>query len=162
MKKTTFIIISLVFLMTAVSVSAGFDQFGYNRDARVFVGTCHSWHQGKFSSTDEQATAYCGIYDNDKLVMKWNAEWDRGNAENWVNPPYDAYLNNEWNGKVSGGSGETEIVKIKWVGACGSDGTPPADGGYCIWGQFEVLMDHYTGRDSLWLAHSTPNGYGAN
>src|SRR3989344_1161030 len=90
----------LLTLPTFAFQAGGFAQYGYNLKARNFVGTCHSWYIGKFGGTDAQATAYCGAYDNDKLVMKWNAEWDRGNAENWVNPPYDAYLNNEWNGKV--------------------------------------------------------------
>lgn len=138
--------------------AGGFDEFGYNDTARVFVGTGSSWCQARGADAD-----CLGIYSPDKLVMKWNAEWDRGNAEGWTDPDgYDAYLNNEWNGKIPGGSGGTEIVKIKWVGACGADLTPTSDGGYCIWGQFEVLMDHYTGRDGAWLAHALPTGYGAN
>lgn len=243
---------------------AGFDEFRYNDTARIFNGTGADWCLARGDSAD-----CLGIYSADKLVMKWNSEWDRGNAEGWTDPNgYDAYLNNVWNGKVPGGSGETEIFKCKWVGAGSWDfagtyginvkylgvdypetlvltqdganitgvsldtvpfasashfevtggsvsgdtinivavnggltinmtGTIAPDGsmsgtwadvspgtrtgewsttsgtavfnngplwsegGYRIWGQFEALMDHYTGRDSLWLAHAIPNGYGA-
>lgn len=80
-----------IFGLTAVSVFAaqpagkGFDQYGYNDTARLFNGTGASWSLAKGLPAD-----YLGIYANDKLVMKWNAEWDRGNAENWANPPYNA------------------------------------------------------------------------
>jgi len=93
--------------------------------------------------------------------MKWNAEWDRGNAEKWKNPPYAAWENNEWNGQVPGGSGETWHYNIQWVGSCGRDGTPLPDGGYCIWGQFEVILSHGTvANQHFWDAHATPTGYG--
>jgi hypothetical protein len=84
---------------------------------------------------------YLGIYAHDKLVMKWNAEWDRGNAEVWANPPYKAWENNEWNGKVEDGSGSVWYYKIVWIGGTGADGTLLPNGGYRIWGQFEVMMD---------------------
>jgi hypothetical protein len=100
-------------------------------------------------------------YANDKLVMKWNAEWDRGNDESWSNPPYDAWENNEWNGAIPGGSGEVWHYKIKWVEPCGAYGEPTPDGGYCIWGQFEVLMDQGTADgEHIWYTKAIPNGYG--
>jgi len=35
------------------------------------------------------------------------------------------------------------------------------DGGYPIWGEFEVIMDHGTGADGhMWFAHAVPNGLG--
>ncbi|HLA89027.1 MAG TPA: hypothetical protein VJL28_01195 [Gemmatimonadaceae bacterium] len=140
-------------------VSTGFDQYGYNRCARLFNGTGSSW------CVQRNAPADCvGIYSPDKLVMKWNEEWDRGNAENWTQPPYGAWEDNEWNGKKAGGSGAVWHYKIKWVGACGADGTPLADGGYCIWGQFDVLMDQghdpAFGPGHIWFARANPNGYG--
>ena len=136
--------------------AGGFDEFGYNRTARNFVGTGSSWCLARGADAD-----CLGIYSPDKLEMKWNAEWDRGNDENWAYPPYNAWENNEWNGKVNGGSGEVWHYKIKWIGACGADGTPLADGGYCLWGQFEVLMDQGTANgEHIWLTKATPNGYG--
>ena len=148
-------------LANGSDVPTGFDQYGYNRCAHQFVGTGSSW------CLEHGYSANClGIYSPDRLVMKWNEEWDRGNAEDWLNPPYDAWENNNWNGKCDGCSGDVWHYKIKWVEPCGADGTPTGDGGYCIWGQFEVLMDQ--GKDPsygpghIWFAKAIPNGYGTN
>lgn len=161
MKKIIFAL--LISVMMAVSASiviaanGGFDQFGYNRQARIFVGPASGWCLERGSPAD-----CLGIYSNDRLVMKWNAEWDRGNAEGWLNPPYAAWENNEWNGVVPGGSGETWHYNIQWVGSCGADGTPLPDGGYCIWGQFEVILSHGTiANEHFWDAHAIPTGYGS-
>lgn len=139
----------------------GFDEFGYNRNARIFNGTAMGWCMGKFGN-EEFCEGYLGDTVNDHLVMKWNAEWDRGNEEGWSNPPYNAWENNEWNGKFPGGSGSVWHYKIVWVGPCGADLTPLDNGGYCIWGQFEVIMDQGT-SDGVheWFAHAIPNGYGS-
>jgi len=160
MKKTIMALFSiLVLALSAVVVFAakgGFDDFGYNRQARIFNGLASGW------CLQRGAPADCmGIYSNDRLVMKWNAEWDRGNAEKWKNPPYAAWENNEWNGQVPGGSGETWHYNIQWVGSCGRDGTPLPDGGYCIWGQFEVILSHGTvANQHFWDTHAYPAGYG--
>ena len=143
------------------SVNAGFDQYGYNDTARLFNGTGSSWCLAK------SLPANClGIYSPDKLVMKWNAEWDRGNAEGWTDPNgYDAWENNEWNGMVKGGSGAVWHYKIVWVGDYTADSSLIPEGGYGIWGQFAVIMDQ--GKDPsfgpghFWFAHSSPNGYGS-
>lgn len=158
-------ILALAALVAALSTLAltgtafaagGFDQYGYNDTARIFNGTGSSW-----CLAGGQAANCMGTYSNDKLLMKWNAEWDRGNDENWSNPPYAAWTDNEWNGKKDG-SGSVWHYKIKWVGPCGADGTPLPDGGYCIWGQFEVLMDQGTDAGThYWFAKATPNGYGS-
>ncbi len=142
------------------TAGGSFDQYGYNDTARIFNGTGESWALAKGLPAD-----YMGAYSKDKLIMKWNAEWDRGNSESWSKPPYDAWENNEWNGKVDGGSGAIWHYKIKWISSsCGDDGTKLPDGGYCIWDQFEVIMDQGVdpsmGPGHLWLAKATPNGYG--
>ena len=76
----------------------------------------------------------------------------------------DAWTDNEWNG-MSGGSGAVWHYKIVWVDLCGADYTPLANGGYCIWGQFEVLMDQgidpFYGPGHWWFANANPAGYGA-
>jgi len=95
--------------------------------------------------------------------MKWNAEWDRDNNEGWSKPPYDAWENNEWNGMVPRGSGEIWHYKIIWVGSEGSQYW--REGGYPIWGQFEVIMSHgVAGGEHIWetLGHAIPTGYGQN
>jgi hypothetical protein len=139
----------------------GFDQFGYNNVARIFSGTGTSWALSKGLAGD-----LLGIYSPDKLVMKWNAEWDRGDADHWTKPPYSAWTDNEWNGKaVANGSGQIWHYKIVWVGNCGADYAPLSNGGYCIWGQFEVIMDQgmdpNVGPGHLFLALAKPAGYGA-
>lgn len=157
----------LIIFAVPVLAKGGFDEFGYNRTARNFVGTCKSWHMGKFGSTAEQAEAYCGIYSNDKLVMKWNAEWDRGNDEGWTDPDgYDAWLNNEWNGMGPGGSDETWHYMIAWDSGCASDGIPSSEAlkgtAYCIWGPFAMLQSHGTaGGEHIWDVLLGPAGYGA-
>lgn len=137
---------------------------GYNLKARVFVGTCQQWCEQKFfDGQSADCTGYCGAdYVNDKLVMKWNAEWDRGNAENWANPPYNAWENNEWNGMCDSCSGEVWHYKIVWVGTELESSPYWREGGYPIWGQFEVIMDQgTTSGEHMWFAHGLPTGYGA-
>ncbi len=142
-------------------VDAGFNQYGYNYTARIFNGTGETWALAKGLPAD-----YLGLYAQDKLVMKWNAEWDRGNKENWANPPYGAWTDNEWNGKgVANGSGQVWHYKIVWNPPCGADLTPLSGGGYCIWGQFRVVMnqgqDPNSGPGHLWFSKASPAGYGA-
>ena len=135
----------------------GFDELGYNRRARIFNGPA----DGVDGTLD--GTAYGDpTYGKDHLKMKWNAEWDRGNAEGWNDPNgYRAWIDNQWNGQVPGGSGEVWHYKIRWIGACGATGTPTGDGGYCIWGQFEVLLSHGTvDNEHFWDAHAVPAGFG--
>ncbi len=134
----------------------GFDQYGYNYNARIFQGKA----DGVDRILDEKVWGDT-TYANDHLVMKWSKGWDeaRFNGKPWST---DAWENNEWNGKVSGGSGEVWHYKIVWIGNCGADGTQLPDGGYCIWGQFETIFDQGTSAESIhsWLTHVKPNGYG--
>ncbi|MFA5837735.1 MAG: hypothetical protein WC837_12355 [Bellilinea sp.] len=180
-KKITFVLLVLVLLLTTTTVAFadkptgfdeagnvtgsaadnGFDEFGYNRTARIFSGTGWSWCMEKVGSAT-WCENYLGSYANDKIVMKWNAEWDRGNAENWAHPPYNAEENNIWNGHGEGGSGENWLYKIVWVGPCGTDGTPLDSGGYCLWGQFAVILSQGTaGGEHIWETLAKPAGYGA-
>lgn len=136
----------------------GFDEYGYNRTARIFNGAA----DGVDKVLDG---AYWGNtdYANDKLLMKWTADWDRGNAEGWSDPAGypGAWISNEWNGKVKGGSRETWHYKIQWLGPCGADGTPLPDGGYCVWGLFEVILSHGTvANQHFWDAHARSSGFG--
>ena len=144
-------------LVTAANENKGFDKFGYNYQARVFVGAADGVDRILDGKVWGDPT-----YANDRLVMKWSKGWDdaRFHGAPWT---ADAWENNEWNGMVPGGSGEVWHYKIKWVGICGAYGTPLPDGGYCIWGQFEVLMDQGTGANGhQWYTHAIPTGYGGN
>lgn len=134
----------------------GFDELGYNRSARIFESAADG-----VDGTLDGKVYNLALYANDHLKMKWNAEWDRGNAEGWNNGPYTAWLDNNWNGQVPNGSGEVWQYRIKWIGSCGPDGTALSDGGYCIWGQFEVLLSHGTvDNEHFWDAHAIPAGFG--
>lgn len=154
-----------VVMFAAMTIPAfaagGFDANGYNNTARLFNGTLLQWCTAK-SIDPLSCPAYGFGSNNDRIVMKWNAEWDRGNAEDWINPPYNAWTNNEWNGK-NGGSGVVWHYKIVWVGDYIADPTLISDGAYGIWGQFAVIMDQ--GVDPIaghtWFAHGSPAGYGA-
>jgi hypothetical protein len=147
--------------------AGGFDQFGYNDKARIFNGTGSSWCQGKLGWDESVCDSYMSPYGKDKLIMKWTEDWDRGNSEGWSNPPYDkAWTDNEWNGKgVKDGSGAVWHYKIVWVGPELEDSPYWREGGYPIWGQFEVVMDQgqdpNIGPGHTWFAKATPNGYGS-
>lgn len=142
----------------------GFSDSGYNEQANIFNGTGWSWCMDKVANA-AWCAAYLGPYANDNLIMKWNDEWNRGNGENWSNPPYKAWNSNEWNGMVAGGSGSVWHYKTVWVGPCGANYTPLANGGYCLWGQFETVMDQGIdpsyGPGHFWFSLANPAGYGA-
>jgi hypothetical protein len=160
MKKILSSFFALVlFAVAGVALAAGgFNQFGYNYDARIFVGNADGIDKVLDGKVWGDTT-----YANDKLVMKWNSEWDRGNAEKWKNPPYDAWEDNEWNGRAKGGSGEVWHYKIVWVGPLLANSPYWRAGGYPIWGQFEVVMDQGSNDSGhTWYAKAIPNGYGAN
>jgi hypothetical protein len=161
MKKELILgVIAVSLLATVGTVFAkpadvGFDQFGYNYQARVFVGPADGVDRLLDGKVWGDPT-----YANDLLVMKWSKGWDdaRFNGAPW-GP--DAWEDNEWNGAVPGGSGEVWHYKIIWVG---TDLASPywREGGYAIWGEFEVLMDQGPSNGiHTWLAHGTPTGYGA-
>ena len=165
MKRRIFLAIFAAIVVLAVPATAalaggGFDQYGYNYQANIFVGDADGVDRVLDGAVWGDAT-----YANDHLVMKWSDAWDdaRFNGAPW-SP--DAWENNEWNGAAPGGSGEVWHYKIVWVGACGANGTPLPDGSYCIWGQFAVIMDQgiTTAADveHVWLTHANPAGYGGN
>jgi hypothetical protein len=139
--------------------TGGFDQYGYNNTARVFVGSADGVDRILDGKVWGDPT-----YANDHLVMKWNAQWDACNAagNNSVAACLGAWTDNEWNGNVTGGSRTTEHYKIIWVGSEGTSSKYWLAGGYLVWGSYEVIMDQGTFNGShSWFAHATPNGYGA-
>jgi hypothetical protein len=139
--------------------TTGFDQSGYNTNARIFNGTYGQWCMDKIGDEDYCRAVY-GTWWNDKLIMKWNAEWDRGNAENWTDSPYNARLSNISNGQGPGGSGDSSLLKMVWVGTC-TDGEVLDTGGTCIWGQFAVIMQKASVDGKLFrVAQAQPSGYG--
>lgn len=140
----------------ACAFPKGFNEFGYNYCARIFNGLADGLDKNLDGKIDGNPT-----YANDHLVMKWNAAWDACNAAPTLENCTGAWTDNEWNGKVQGGSGEVWHYKMVWVGPCGAYGTPIADGGYCIWGDYEVIFSQGTvANQHFWDAHAKPAGYG--
>ncbi len=137
--------------------NGGFDEFGYNYKARIFVGAA----DGVDKALDGLVWGD-PMYANDHLVMKWSKAWDdaRFNGAAW-GP--DAWEDNEWNGMVPGGSGEVWHYKIIWVGPEGLASPYWRDGGYLIWGQFEVILSQgVADGEHSWETHAHPSGYGPN
>ncbi len=148
------------------AAGTGFNQYGYNYGTRIFNGTYLSWCEAG-GTTAAACQTELGVYANDHLVMKWNAQWDACNANGYNDPAYclGAWDDNELNGKVPGGSGEIWHYKVIWVGSAGSNSPYWLPGGYSIWGNYEVVMDQGSdpniGSGHMWNALATPNGYGA-
>jgi len=140
----------------------GFDQFGYNYNARLFNGPADGVDKKLDGTVWGDAT-----YGRDRLKMTWSKGWDDARFNGALWGP-DAWEDNQWNGALRGGSGETWHYKIVWVGPELENGPYWRDGGYAIWGQFEVILSHGTVRDAegvvrhIWETHADPAGYGAN
>jgi hypothetical protein len=171
--KRTFLAVALIVSLTAMScapadnhptlpstaaptLSASFDDLGYNDVANIFNGAA----DGTDGVLDGKVWGD-PTYAKDHLVMKWNKAWENCNANRTPANCAGAWLTNEWNGQVTGGSGEVWHYKFVWVGACGSYGTPLPDGSYCIWNEYAVVQSQGTFLNQhFWDAHARPQGFG--
>lgn len=152
-------------ILDGTSMSRGFNQNGYNYCARIFDGAADGVDKVLDGKVWGDPT-----YAADHLIMKWNDAWDACNAAYKVGDSAvdiqaacaGAWTDNEWNGKVKGGSGAVWHSKIKWIGSCTEGATFP-DGGYCLWNEYEVVMDQgldpRIGAGHIWFAHAIPTGY---
>lgn len=140
----------------------GFNSYGYNYTARIFSGTYLSWCAEQGISSTNCASIVGATYVNDQLIMKWNAAWDACNASGLPVDCAGAWITNEQNGQVPGGSGAVWHYKIVWSSVCAAGGAP-TDGGYCVWGGYEVIMDQgidpNVGPGHTSYALATPNGF---
>ncbi|MEX2115427.1 MAG: hypothetical protein WEB37_00960 [Bacteroidota bacterium] len=135
--------------------SVSFDEFGYNYNARIFSGLA----DGVDRVLDEKVWGD-PTYAKDHLVMKWSKAWDdaRFNGAAWTP---DAWTTNHWNGQLEGGSGEVWQYTIVWVGPELESSPYWREGGYAIWGEFEVIMSHGSvANEHFWEAHARPTGLG--
>ena len=145
----------VVFATATVSAKEGFDEFGYNYTARIFSGKADGVDRSLDGTVWGDPT-----YANDYLVMKWSKAWDDARFHNAPWTP-DAWCSNEWNGAVPGGSGEIWHYKIIWVGPELENSPYWREGGYPIWGQFEVIMSQgIIEGEHVWETHAIPCGYG--
>lgn len=173
MKKVILISVLILGLVLIAGVTfAAKGPSGYNWKAKVFVGTGMQYCQQRYDMTITKTACEAKIGEDadDHLVMKWSQAWHdtvfgpdniryNGDESPWTT---DAWVNNQWNGMFPGGSGKSYHSRIVWVGTPCDDTNPNwRDGGYCIWGQMEVI--HKQGKDSSghwWAAHGVPSGYG--
>lgn len=162
MRKLFSILLVVTMLLTITGTALaekptdkGFDQYGYNDTARIFNGPADGVDRVLDGAVWGDPT-----YANDHLTMKWNAAWDACNDFGTPVACAGAWTNNEWNGKVPDGSGEVWHYKIVWVGPCST--TDFSDGGYCVWGSYEVILSQGTVDNvHAWDTLANPAGYGA-
>ena len=125
---------------------SGFDEFGYNYCANVFVGDA----DGVDRNNDDTVWGDT-VYDDDLLVMKWSDGWDdaRFHDDAWDET---AWENNNWNGMMPGGSDEVYHYKIEHDESCGDN---------CVWDEFEIIQAQgvVDGEHTMDVL-VTPNGYG--
>lgn len=134
-------------------ITVGFDEWGYNYQARLFNGLyCDAYRDA----------AWCQPYKDDNLSMKWNDAWlsnqdcdDDGLLDrHYGYPSYigsGAWLTNHMSGVYEGDEGQTcnwtYFVKIVAAPADATlaDGVwHAADGteiGPVIWGEFAVIQE---------------------
>lgn len=148
-------------VLPQASAAGGFNQNGYNYSVRIFSGPA----DGVDKVLDGKVWGD-PIYANDHLVMKWNAAWNACNANGYNNPAFcaGAWVTNEWNGNTLDGSGWSEHIKIIWVGSAGENSSYWVDGGYSVWGNYEVIFDRAIDPDHVkyvWAAGS-PSGLGSS
>lgn len=142
-------------LADGTTAARGFDQYGYNRCAGIFNGIADGLN--RVNGDNE-----LGVYSQDHLVMKWNEAWSACNANRTAANCAGAWLTNEWNGQIAGGSGESWHYKNVWVGNCIDNPALVPVGGYCIWGEYAVVLSHGTvANEHFWDAHARPNGFGS-
>lgn len=148
-------------------IKTGFDQFGYNYQARLFVGTYDSSDRVLDGTYWGDNT---GGYADDVLIMKWSDDWlsnqdctgdhklDRG-----IPGAYGisrGWLTNQNNGDYdSDGNGTqdahyTYFAKIVWTGPGGP-----------LWGEYTIIQEVYNdplgGSHGLQLKVGAP-GFGLN
>jgi hypothetical protein len=151
------VVLMALVVATPATAQSAFDAYGYNHDAMIFVGTGDSLDRSLDGTYAGDST-----YANDRLTMRWNAEWERGVQEQWSDPEgYEgAWLTHQWNGNVPGGSGELASYKVVWVGACDNQETVKG-AGTCIWDQFAVTLDADAAAGGhFWETYAKHPGYG--
>lgn len=173
---TEFILPILVFLGVFIATSSyvKHSQASPNENANVFIGTGFEWCMELGYGNEYLCDMFYGTFANDKVVMKWSDEWEKGEAEYWANPPYNkAWVIESWNGNVKDGSGYSQYWKYRWDEGCATTHTPSATGGYC-WGSapFIILMERWKVPyspypwwtwqyiDGKWYNHAAPAGVG--
>lgn len=135
----------------------GFDEYGYNYRARIFEGAADGVDKNNDGNVWGDPT-----YANDHLKMTWSKAWDdaRYNNADWN---CDAWEDNQWNGMFPGGSNEVWHYRIVWVGPELEESPCWREGGYPVWGEFEVIFSQgVINGEHIWDARAFPSGNGIN
>ena len=147
-------------------VALGYDQYGYNYQAHIFVGTYDSSDR----VLDGTYWGETGDFVDDSLIMKWSDAWlanvdcngdgklDRGLVDGVVGGTSLGWLTNQNVGDYVDSDGAaqhyTYFAKIVWVGP----------GGH-LWGEYdivqEIVNDSGTGQHGLGTKIGAP-GFGLN
>lgn len=142
-------------------ITTGFDRFGYNYQAHLFVGTYDSSDR----TIDGTYWGQTGDFVDDKLSMKWSNDWlsnqdctgdsklDRG-----PDGASRGWMTNHVNGDYLDGDGNvqqfTDFIKIVWVGPGGP-----------LWNEFEIVQEVWNdpagGYHGLYNKIAAP-GFGLN
>lgn len=143
-------------------LATGFDQYGYNYQAHLFVGTYDSVDR----NIDGTYWGSTGDYVDDGLIMKWSDPWlanvdcngdgklDRGLVDGVVGGTSLGWLTNQNEGDYdSNGDGTqdahyTYFTKIVWTGT----GSP-------LWGQYTIIQEVY--NDPIGGFHGLQSKIGA-
>ena len=156
-------------------ITTGYDEWGYNYQARLFNGTyCDAYRDAP----------WCQAYVNDSLVMKWNDAWlsnkdcdDDGLLDrHYGYPSYigsGAWLTNHMSGTYEDDDGLQKWTYFVKIVAAPEDATleggywKAEDGtviGYAIWGEFAVVLeisnDTGTGDHGILYKGDAPLGFG--
>jgi hypothetical protein len=127
-------------------VGLGFDQYGYNYQAHLFVGTYDSVDR---NLNDGQCVdcPYLGDASDppvatfdDQLIMKWSDDWlanvdcnGDGKLDRGANGTSQGWLTNQATGDYLDVNGHLQhysyFVKIVWVGPGGT-----------LWGEYEIIQ----------------------
>ncbi|HAX82864.1 MAG TPA: hypothetical protein DCY40_09905 [Actinobacteria bacterium] len=120
-------------------LSVGFDEFGYNYQAHLFVGTYDSSDR----VLDGTYWGLTGDYVDDVLMMKWSEDWlanvdcnDDGKLDRGTSGVSLGWLTNHIIGDYVDADGNvqhyTNFVKIVWTGP----GSP-------LWNEYTVIEEVY-------------------
>lgn len=141
-------------------VVQGFDQFGYNYQARRFNGTYDSVDR----VLDGTYWGSTGDFVDDKLMMTWSQDWlanvdcngdnklDRGAGATGTS---QGWLTNHEVGDYTDLDGNvhhfTYFTKMVWVGPGGS-----------LWGQYETIQANSNEPGAMDHSHAASPGFGLN
>jgi len=157
-----------LFADTIITTTRGYDNLAWTSDK---LDRCNTIVWGNYPTGGVIAVTILWYNRVTKAILEFDSVFDTDYA--WDDARFhgapwgpDAWETNEWNGMMVDGSQSVWHYKIIWVGPELEDSPYWREGGYPIWGEFEVIMDQgidpSLGEGHLWYALATPNGFGGS